>query len=74
MAEVLACRGNQESGDAERSGAVSRWQVMPSVLKCPQVKVTRLSPGVAEKAGRCGERHRFAEHKWSSIPLAKKLG
>lgn len=65
---------NQESGHAERKGAVFPWEVMPIVVKCLQVKVMRLSPGVAEKGGRCGERHRFTEHKWSSIPLAKKLG
>ena len=34
-------------------------QAMPEVVKCPQVKATRLSPGKAEKDGRCGERHRF---------------
>lgn len=50
-AEVLVCRGNQESGDTERKGAVFPWQAMPKAVKSPQVKAMRLSPGMLRRMG-----------------------
>lgn len=48
-AEVLVCRGSQESGDTERKGAVFPRQAMPKAVKCPQVKAMRLSPGMLRR-------------------------